>query len=422
VATPLFSTIEMTSLKESHTDVFNKYIQKRINAAVRTIIYKMNKDIRLLKEEIEVKNQKISVLEVKLNEKNPEHTTTQKYISPTKPLNEFPGLSKLREIVVIENGKPSDENTIDYENTCVSGTTSHDEKLFTESDRENVVENEALVNEPEADDDHVEGSENTVEENINITENDEYSVYEYDNTKSKDNVVEYDVEYEDNENIRENECDEDNSDEYENDEECTTPETDISRSKDPQDMSTGNQKNQKNQKEKVTSKIPFKNITNLKEEVKENSYSPDHKGFYNNFGDKVIKAVFFHDPGSHPGLKRIVQVIPLQTIACIIQSIQNRIEENNCIPSDNWIRKSIGNKVKNYEIRSKTFQYFLHFTIIYHALMVNKLADVNLRPVEHQMNGTYINVRSLIKPNKKIPKTTMSSLRAKSKRKPILKN
>jgi len=151
----------------------------------------------------------------------------------------------------------------------------------------------------------------------------------------------------------------------------------------------------------------------MKKEVKDLRDFTNHKDFYEKLGVKVAKAAFFHDPGVHPGLKLIAQVIPIQTVACIIQSIQTRIETKNCIPSDNWIRKSIGNKVKNYEIRSKTFQYFLHFSIVYHALNINKFADINLRPVEHQINGTYEDSRSLIKRDRKKPNTTMSSLRAK---------
>jgi len=42
----------MTSIRQTHYDIFNVYIQKRINAAVRVVLYKTNASIQALKDEL----------------------------------------------------------------------------------------------------------------------------------------------------------------------------------------------------------------------------------------------------------------------------------------------------------------------------------------------------------------------------------
>jgi hypothetical protein len=54
---------------------------------------------------------------------------------------------------------------------------------------------------------------------------------------------------------------------------------------------------------------------------------------------------------------------------------------------------------------------------MYYGLNINRYAECNLRPGKHQMGGIYENVRSLIQPDRKKPKVTMSSYKGKKKKK-----
>jgi len=169
-----------------------------------------------------------------------------------------------------------------------------------------------------------------------------------------------------------------------------------------------------------TKLTPFTDLTNRTISISSNlnTASTERKiklEFYKKLGPKIDKIALFHDPGA-TGIERIGKTISKQTVGCVLLSIQNRIESKKEIPSENWIKKSATKKLKNIDAKITTYQYFLHFAMIYYITYIHSSFKWKNRPIEHQILGIYENIESLADFLQK-PKQSriMSSFRTKKK-------
>jgi len=69
----------MTSLRSTHSDSFNSFIQKKINSAVRTVIFKTNKKMQILADEIRKKDVTIETLNRSISHEQQKLRELQQY-------------------------------------------------------------------------------------------------------------------------------------------------------------------------------------------------------------------------------------------------------------------------------------------------------------------------------------------------------
>jgi hypothetical protein len=429
----------MTSIlntRKSHADVFNEYIQKRINAVVRTTKFRFQKIIQTLKSEIDEKNRLIDDLKYFIEEKKPVNTPEKEI--PTKlikesdaPLGEKSLENNIEAFIsTIGNHDNIEENVnhddFNYNNNDLADNDHDDNDVnhdLNNNNHDNSDDNDNQIDHEDNDnyDEHNDFNDNNdLEDNNNhdnLDDNDDHNDFEDNhNGNNNDNNDQYD-ELDDNDihdmddndihDIDDNVINDDDHDITSNQEKIETKVlNDI--------QTTSNQK-----KTTCEKRVAFGDITNISDGWPNSNISCE-EGFavYKKLGTKIYKIAGFHDP-SATGLRRLGKTLSTQTIACILLSIQNRIDNKNELPSENWIKNSISKKVKNIQAKSISYNYFLHFAITYFSVYVyNIKKPMKDRSLEHKFFGLYEDIESIIDfnlLNKPKKQRTMRSFRSKKK-------
>jgi len=331
-------------MRKSHSDIFDEYIQKRINAVVRTTKYKMTKIIEHLKSEIEENHRLINDLKNQLE---------------VKLISEVKDVVASSEIVL---------NEYSEDDTEYNEFNEYDE-LVTETDEtEHIIETVPLTNSHEETDES-DGSSEPHENNEDINETEKVSV----ETKKSEESIFKETTSDNEETYKENIYNEEPDELKIEDENEHIKDRTLTLNKSNPDINNLN---------KSKTRTPFKDTTNRNQFSNEN--------FYKNVGATTYQLSKIFDPNRY-ALQVMGKMLPLCSIQGILMSIKNQLESTRKVIPETWIKEKIKKKLpKVNSDLAKCFCYFNYYAHIYYCHIITN----SKKFVPEQVSTDYLNLKS----------------------------